>query len=72
MVKHDGIAFKYYNEKGKHELLSQIPFDKAADILWDLGLSSDFRCDQSISGALYIAVRKLQGFSDEDIQKLTR
>lgn len=42
----------------------------ATGLLWDLGLSQDFTCDQTISHALYLAVRKLQGFSNENIKKL--
>ena len=73
MVKcdEDILIFQYFNDNNQHELISKLSYDTAAEIISDLMLCPEFQCDSTISHALYIAMRKLQGFSDEDIQKLT-
>lgn len=73
MVKFDEISgsFKYYDENGEHKLIDKVTYEESAKILSDLNLSPDFRCDMTILHALYVAMRKLQGFSDEDIKKMT-
>ena len=72
MVKCDEkyLIFKYYNENNEHELIGNPSYDKAAEIISNLMLCPEFQCDLTISSALYMAMRKLQGFSDEDIQRL--
>lgn len=74
MVKYDNKCFtyKYYNENGEHKLMNNIAYDKAAEVINDLITSKEFICDQTILNSLYMAMRKLQGFSDEDIKKLMR
>ena len=71
MIKYDleSESFKYYDENGNHKLTDDLTYDDIANIIWDLSLS--FRCDMTISHALYVAVRKLQGYSDEEIKKMT-
>ena len=67
MVKYDetSYSFKYYDENGEHRLIDKITYEEAAKIICDLKLSTDFMCDMTISHALYVAMRKLQGFSDD-------
>ena len=74
MVKYDNKCFgyKYYNESGEHKLMNSITYDKAAEVINDLMTSREFMCDQTILNSLYMAMRKLQGFSDEDIKNLMR
>ena len=74
MVKYDNKCFgyKYYNENGEHELMNSITYDKASEVINDLMTSREFMCDQTILDSLYMAMRKLQGFSDEDIKNLMR
>lgn len=71
MIKYnyDCDAYFYY-EDDKHILTKKVSNDMAATIISNLILSQDFQCDQTISTALYKAMRKLQGFSDEDINRL--
>ena len=73
MVKYDetGGSFKYYDENGEHRLIDKVTYEESAKIICDLKLSPDFMCDMTISHALYVAMRKLQGFSDEDIKRMT-
>lgn len=72
MVKCDEeyLCFKYYNENGEHEFIDKSTYDEAAKIISNLMLCPEFQCDTTISHALYMGMRKLQGFSDEDIQRL--
>ena len=71
MVKCDDeyFCFKYYNENNEHEFITPT-YNKAAEIISNLMLCPEFQCDSTISSALYMAMRKLQGFSDEDISIL--
>ena len=71
MVKCDDdcVCFKYYNEKGEHEFISVPTYDKAAEIISNLMNCPEFQCDSTILHSLYMAMRKLQGFSDKDIQR---
>ena len=73
MVKCDEqyLIFKYYNDKNEHEFTKSLSYNKAAEIINDLMLCDEFHCDSTILSALYMAMRKLQGFSDEDIRRLT-
>jgi hypothetical protein len=52
--------------------MNNIAYDKAAEVINDLMTSKEFICDQTILNSLYMAMRKLQGFSDEDIKNLIR
>ena len=72
MVKCDEkyLCFKYYNEKDEHEFIEKPTYDEAANIISNLILCQEVHCDSTISHALYMGMRKLQGFSDEDIQRL--
>lgn len=72
MVKYDRDCkdFKYYNENGEHEFIDNFTYEQAAKIICELMLCQEFKHDTTIGGALYMAMRKLQGFSDKDIQKL--
>ena len=72
MVKCDEehLIFKYYNENNEHEFIDRPSCDKAAEIISNLMLCPEFQCDSTISHALYMGMRKLQGFSDEDIKRL--
>ena len=70
MIKCDKYGFKYYNEDGEHEIIDVPTNAKAAEIINDLLMCNDFKYDSTILSALYIAMRKLQNFSDEDIKKL--
>ena len=72
MVKCDEeyLCFKYYNENGEHEFIDKPTYDEAAKIISNLMLCPELQCDTTISHALYMGMRKLQGFSDEDIQRL--
>ena len=73
MVKCDEqYIFKYYNENGEHEFIHMPTNKKAAEIISDLMMCKKFKCDSTIFTALYMAMRKLQGFSDEDIQNLIK
>ena len=74
MVKCDDkyLIFKYYNDKDGHEFIDIPTYDKAAEIINNLIACPEFRCDSTILNSLYMAMRKLQGFSDEDIQRLMR
>lgn len=72
MVKYDRECddFKYYNENGEHEFIDIPTYKQAAGIISNLILCPEFHCDSTISSALYMAMRKLQGFSDKDIKRL--
>ena len=72
MVKCDEkyLCFKYYNENNEHEFIDILTKDKAITIINDLMLCPEFKCDSTILASLYMAIRKLQGFSDEDIMRL--
>lgn len=72
MVKcdEDCLAFKYYNEKGEHEFIDVPTYEKAAEIISNLMLCPEFHCDTTIYHSLYMAMRKLQGFTDKDIKRL--
>lgn len=72
MVKCDEncLSFKYHNEKGKDEFIDVLSYEKAAEIISNLILCPEFHCDTTISNSLYMAMRKLQGFSDKDIKRL--
>lgn len=72
MVKCDEkyLIFKYYNENNEHEFIDKPSYAKAAEIISNLILCPEFQCDSTISHALYMGMRKLQGFSDEDIRGL--
>lgn len=74
MVKcdEDYLSFKYYNENGEHEFIDVPTYKKAAEIISNLILCPEFHCDMTISHSLYIAMRKLQGFSDKDIHNLMK
>lgn len=74
MVKCDEkyLGFKYYNENNEHEFIDSLTKDKAVTIINDLMFCPEFKCDSTILGALYMAMRKLQGLSDEDIMRLMR
>ncbi len=72
MVKCDEKVFKYYNKDNEHEFIDVPTYNQAAEIICDLMLSEEFMCDSTILSALYLAMRKLQGFSDEDIKGLMR
>ncbi len=71
MIKCDeNYSFKYCNENNEHEFINIPTCDKAVEIISDLMSCEDFRCDSTILNALYMAMRKLQGLSDKDIQRL--
>lgn len=72
MVKCDEeyLIFKYYNENNEHEFIDKPSYDKGAEIISNLISCPEFQCDSTILSALYMAMRKLQGFSDEDIRRL--
>lgn len=74
MVKCDDeyVCFKYYNENGEHEFIDVPTYEQAAKIISNLILCPEFHCDSTISNALYMGMRKLQGFSDKDIQNLMK
>lgn len=71
MIKCDNqyLNFKYYNENNEHEF---IDIEKASNIIEDLIHCPEFQCDSTVLQALYMAMRKLQGFSDEEIYKLCK
>ena len=66
------LCFKYYNDNNEHEFIDILTKDKAITIIDDLMSCPEFKCDSTILGSLYMAVRKLQGFSDKDIMRLMR
>lgn len=69
MIKFDeryGI-FKYYNENDEHEFIDNLTCDETAEIIFNLILCPKFKCDSTITNALCMAMRKLQGYSDKDI-----
>lgn len=72
MVKCDEeyLCFRYYNDNGDHEFINKPTYDEAAKIIYDLMRCPEFRYDSTILSSLYTAVRKLQGFSDKDIQRM--
>ncbi len=75
MVKCDDderVCFKYYNENDEHEFIETPTYEQAAIIIYNLILCSEFHCDTTILSALYMGMRKLQGFSDKDIQNLMK
>lgn len=74
MVKCDDeyVCFKYYNENGEHEFIDVPTYEQAAKIISNLILCPEFHCDSTILNALYMGMRKLQGFSDKDIQNLMK
>ena len=74
MVKYDKTinSFKYYYRNNEYELIKLTPNDKdkIVEILNDLMFCPEFQYDSMILDALYIAMRTIQGFYDEDISKL--
>lgn len=72
MVKYDETSnsFKYYDESGKHSLIDKVSYEESIKIINDLILCPEFQCDSTVLSVLYMSMRKLQGFSDEDIQRL--
>lgn len=72
MVKcdEDCLSFKYYNETGEHEFINNMSYEKASEIICDLLKCSQFHCDSTVLGALYIGMQKLAGLSDKDIKNL--
>ena len=66
------LCFKYYNKNNEHEFIDILTKDKAITIINDLMFCPEFKCDSTILASLYMAIRKLQGFSDEDIMRLMR
>lgn len=62
-------SFLYYNENNDHMFLKEITPMKAAEIIDELLQLPEFGCDKNIAISLYIAMKKLQGFSDESIAR---
>lgn len=72
MIKFDRDCgyFKYYNKNGEHEFINRPSYNQSAEIINDLMSCPEFRYDSTILNALYMAMRKLQGFSNNDIQRM--
>ena len=72
MVKYieESQSYQYFDDEGNRIFLKNISCKQAKDIIMQLMMCDDFIADSNIFHSLLIGIRKLEGFSDEDIERL--